>query len=106
MTPAEWKEFLAEANCTEADVKSMIAHLNKRFWMFMLLSLIPGVGIITAGCAVYCFNNANWWKSHGNTTGNNIVRFVIMLFGGIIPPIIEVWLFSKIDALGNKVLGL
>ena len=105
MTPAEWKAFLDESEITEADVKMMIDHLNKRFRMFLLLSFIPLVNLVTAGCAVYCYNNLNWWKSKGDNTGNNLVRFIIMLLGGIIPPFVEVMLFARMEGLSNKVLG-
>ncbi len=104
MTRAEWNEF--KGDLTDADIRDLVNLIKKRFWIYLLLSLIPGVGLITAGCAVYCYNNYKWFSTMGNSTGNNIVRFILMLPGALIMPIIEVWLFSHISALGNKVLGL
>lgn len=90
---------------TEAELRELKAVTSKRFKMFLLISLIPFVNWITMGCAIFCYNNLSLLKSRGYNTGSNILRWILMLYAFIIPPIIVVQACAHIDALGMKVLG-
>ena len=100
MTLEEWIETVSDE-----ERRALIAKTKKRFWIFLLISLIPYVNFFTMGFAVFCYNNLNFLKTCGRSTGNNGVRALMMLYGFIIPPIIVVTLCSKIEKLGAKILG-
>ncbi len=91
---------------SEQEIQDMIATVNSRFWIFLLISLIPFVNFITMGCAIFCYNNLSLLKSRGRSQGNNGVRFILMLYALIIPPIIVVKLCAYIKSIGAAVLGL
>ena len=81
-----------------------IARVKKRYRMFLLISIIPVVNWITMGCALYCYNNLCYLKSRGRYEGNNIFRFILMVYAYIIPPIIIVQLAARINSLGDRIL--
>ena len=56
------------------------------------------------GCALYCYNNLCYLKSRGRYEGNNIFRFILMVYAYIIPPIIIVQLAARINSLGDRIL--
>jgi len=100
MTLEEWIEVVPDQERRE-----LIAKTRKRFWIFLLISLIPYVNFITMGITIFCYNNLNFLKTRGRSTGNNGVRFLLMLYGFIIPPLIVFSLCNKIEKLGTKILG-
>ena len=100
MTFDEWT-----GGASEQEVREMTAKVKKSFWKWLLISLIPFVGQITIGFAIFCYNNYSLLKSRGQTTGNNNLRLLMMLWGLIIFPIIVVQACAKIESLGNKILG-
>lgn len=91
-------------NATEEEIQQYIAIVNKRFKIFLLISLIPIVNWVTMGLAIFCYNNLSVLKSHGNSNGSGVLRFILMLYALFIPPIIVVQLCARIGSLGNKVL--
>ncbi|MBR2929966.1 MAG: hypothetical protein IKC32_01935 [Clostridia bacterium] len=100
MTFEEWT-----GGASEQEVKALTKHTKKRYLMWLLISLIPVIGQVTVGCALFCYNNYAVLKSRGRSGGNSIWRFVLMLWGFFILPIIVVQLCARIESLGNKVLG-
>jgi uncharacterized membrane protein len=100
MTFDEWT-----GGASEQEVREMTAQVKKSFWKWLLISLIPLIGQVTIGCAIFCYNNYSVLKSRGRSMGNNLVRLVMMLWGFFIIPIIVVQACAKIESLGNKVLG-
>ncbi|MBQ8374367.1 MAG: hypothetical protein IJX98_02190 [Clostridia bacterium] len=90
---------------SEEEVEAMIAATSKKFKTFLLISLIPIVNWVTMGCAIFCYNNLSFMKTRGKSNGNGLVRLVMMLYAFFIPPILVVQLCSKIEKLGQKVLG-
>lgn len=99
-TFAEWA-----GDATELEISQMKEAANKSFWKWLAISLIPIVNIFTIGIAIFCYNTSSFIKTRGRTNGSNILRFILMCWGGIIPPIIVVQLLAHSDSLGNKVLG-
>ena len=100
VTLEEWIETVSDE-----ERRALMAKTRKRFWIFLLISLIPYVNFFTMGFAVFCYNNLNFLKTRGRSTGNNGVRALMMIYGFIIPPIIVVTLCNKIEKLGAKILG-
>lgn len=90
---------------TEAEIQEMKAKVSKRFKIFLLISLIPIVNLITMGCAIFCYNNLSLLKTRGRSNGSDIFRFILMVWAAILPPIIVVQACAHIDSLGAKVLG-
>lgn len=78
---------------------------KKRMVIYLLLSLIPFVNIVTVGLAIFCYNNISYIDTRGRSNGNDLLRFILMVWGFLIPPIIVVSICSGSDSLGNKVLG-
>ena len=97
---AEWSD-----GCTEEDIIAMQKKSSKSFWKWLAISLIPLVGFFTIGFAIFCYNTHAYVKSRGNSNGNNLVRFILMIWGLIIIPIIEVNVLAKNVKSGNKILG-
>lgn len=89
---------------TEEELIEVVARVKKRYRMFLLISIIPVVNWITMGCALYCYNNLCYLKSRGRYEGNNIFRFILMVYAYIIPPIIIVQLAARINSLGDRIL--
>ena len=100
MTFEEWT-----GGASESEVQALTAQTKKRYHFWLLISLIPIIGQITIGFAIFCYNNYSILKSRGNSTGNNNWRLLMMLWGLFIPPIIIVQACAKIEKLGNKILG-
>lgn len=90
---------------SEEEVAALTAQTKKRYYMWLLISLIPLIGQFTIGLAIFCYNNYAILKSRGRNDGNGLWRLLMMLWGLIIIPIIEVQACARIEALGNKVLG-
>ena len=93
----DWCDSASDEELDELESKA-----RKSFWKWILISLIPFVGIITIGCAIFCYNNLSYIRSRGRNQGSDILRFILMLWGAIIFPIIVVKVLSKADKLGNK----
>ena len=91
---------------SEQEIRQMIATVRGRFWVFLLISLIPIVNFITMGCAIFCYNNLSILKSRGRSQGSDMLRFILVLYGCIIPPIIVVQACAHINSLGSSVLGI
>ena len=91
---------------SEQEIKQMIETVRGRFWVFFLISLIPFVNFITMGCAIFCYNNLSLLKTRGRSQGNDLLRFILVLYGFIIPPIIVVQACAHITPLGSAVLGI
>ena len=100
MTLEEWIETVSDE-----ERRALIAKTKKRFWIFLLISLIPYVNFFTMGFAIFCYNNLNFLKTRGRSTGSNGVRFLLMLYAFILPPLIGFTLCNKIEKLGTKILG-
>ena len=100
MTFEEWT-----GGASEEEVKALTAHTKKRYFLWLLISLIPFIGQFTIGCAIFCYNNYALLKSRGEDAGNNLWRLIMMLWGLFILPIIVVQACARIEKLGNKVLG-
>ena len=101
----EFIEWVGGPDTTEAEVEALEKTTRKSFWKWILISLIPMVGFFTIGCAIFCYNNLEYIRTRGRNNGNNFIRFLLMHWGLIIIPIIEVGIFSKFDKLGASVLG-
>lgn len=97
---SEWR-----GGATEAELNEMKKVASKKFWIYLLISLIPIVNWVTMGMAIFCYNNVNYIKSRGRHTGSNLIRFILMSYAFLLPPIIVVNILSKADKAGNKVLG-
>ena len=100
ITLEEWVEGLSDG-----ERRGLMAKTFKRFWRFLLLSIIPFVGTVMMGCAVYCYNNWSFLRSRGRDSGSNMVRAFLIILGYILPPIIVVLVCSKSEKLSEKVLG-
>ena len=100
MTFEEWT-----GGASEEEVEALTAATKKRYYFWLLISLIPFIGQFTIGFAIFCYNNYALLKSRGNDAGNNTWRLIMMLWGLFIIPIIEVQACARIEKLGNKVLG-
>lgn len=90
---------------TEAQIKKMKESASKRYWILLLISLIPFVNIFTMGFCIFCYNNLSMIKTRGRSNGSDIWRFILIVYGLIIFPIIIVQLCAHIDSLALKVLG-
>lgn len=94
---------------SEEEVKELIKVTRKKFFMWLLISLIPGVSIFTMGFAIFCYNNLKILEARdlNGTNGlfTNLFRLIMLIYGLFIIPIIEVQLCAKIDSLGTKILG-
>lgn len=90
---------------SEQELKVMTRKLRIRFWVFLGLSLIPFLNILLMGCTIFCYNNLVYLKSRGRRLGSNLLRFLMLLYGVIIVPLIMVRAFVKFDKLGSKILG-
>lgn len=101
----EFIEWVGGPETTEAEVEELEKRTRKSFWKWLLISLIPLVGQFTIGLAIFCYNNLAYIESRGRNNGNGLFRLVLMLWGLIIIPIIEVQVLSRADKLGNSVLG-
>lgn len=91
---------------SEEELKAMTATVKKRFTIFLLISLIPLVSVITMGFAMFCYNNYVVLKSRGRRTSNGLIILLMALYGYVIIPLIEVQLCSRIQSLGDKILGV
>ena len=100
VTLAEWVK-----DAPQEELNELIEKTKKRFWIFFLISLIPYVNFITMGFTIFCYNNWCFLKSRGARTGNQYIVLLLMLWGFFIPPLIGVWLCSKSEKLGSKILG-
>lgn len=89
----------------EQEIRVMTTKLRIRFWLFLGLSLIPFLNVLLMGCTIFCYNNLVYLKSRGRRTGSDILRFLMMLYGFIIVPLIMVKVFTKFDKLGRIVVG-
>lgn len=89
---------------SEEEIREWQKTISHRFWIYILLSLIPLVNVVTIGMAIFCYNNYKLLKSHGASNGSNIVRFILLLWGLIIVPIIVVQVLARSEKLGDKVL--
>ena len=96
----EWIKILSDS-----ERRKLMAIVKKRFFIFLLISIIPVVNFVTMGMAIFCYNEWSWLRSRGRNTGSNLLRFVLMCWAYIIPPIIVVTLCSKIESLGSKIVG-
>lgn len=98
-------EWVGGPDTTEADVEDLEKKTRKAFWKWFLISLIPVIGQFTIGLAVFCYNNLGYIESRGRNNGNDLFRGIMILWGLILIPIIEVQILAKADKLGNSVLG-
>lgn len=89
----------------EQELRAMTTKLRIRFWVFLALSLIPGLNVLLMGCTIFSYNNLVYLKSRGRRTGSNLLRFLMLLYGFIIVPLIMVRVFVRFDKLGSKILG-
>lgn len=101
----EFIDWVGGPDTTEAEVEELEKKTRKAFWKWLLISLIPVIGQFTIGLAIFCYNNLGYIESRGRNNGNNILRFIMMCWGLIIIPIVEVFVLSKADKLGSLVLG-
>lgn len=101
---AEFDEWIDYAS--EEDVEALEQHLKKRYYKWLLISLIPIVGFFTIGLALFTYNNYTFTRSRGHNKGSGIWRFVMIIWGLIIFSLAEVQLAVKFDKLGDKILGL
>lgn len=91
---------------SEEEINSLIKKVRIRFWIFLVLGLIPYLNLIFMGLAIFCFNNLNILKTRGRSNGSDLLRVLMLLYGLFIFPIAEVWLCSKIRPLGTLVSGI
>lgn len=100
----EFEEWTGGAS--ESEIVEMEKIVKKRFWIFLVLGIIPPLNFIFMGFAVFCYNNLSYIRSRGRNQGSDGLRFLMMLWGLIIIPVIEVQLCSKIEKLGTAILGI
>ena len=101
----EWMGGEGSETATEEMVEALEKVTRKSFWKWILISLIPGISIITMGFAIFCYNNLSYIKTRGRSQGNVLVRWIMLLWGFIIIPILEVKLCTKWSGFANKILG-
>lgn len=104
MTNFSFSEWTGGAS--EEEVKTMIKKVRIRFYIFLVLGLIPVLNFIFMGLAIFCYNNLSILKSRGRSNGSDFLRGLMILYGFIIFPIIEVQILSKVNKLGSLVLGI
>lgn len=97
---AEWC-----GDATESEIAQHKEAAKKSYHKWLLLSLIPFVGQFTVGIAIFCYNTYTFINTRGRSEGSNLWRFILLCWGGILMPLIEVQLLAKSDKMGNKVLG-
>lgn len=100
----EFEEWTGGAS--ESEIVKIEKIVKKRFSIFLVLGIIPLLNFIFMGFAIYCYNNLSYIRSRGRTIGNDGLRFLMMIWGLIIIPIIEVMLCSKIEKLGTLIRGV
>ncbi len=104
MSKGEFNEWVGGAS--DEEVREMVKITKKRYFIFLLISLIPGVSIFTMGFAIFCYNNYCLLRSRGKNTGFNLWRWVMLLYGIIFIPLLVIKICAKSDKLGSKVLGI
>ena len=100
MTFEEWT-----GGASEQEVRELTKKTQKRFFFWLLISIIPVLGQFTIGFAIFCYNNLSYIKTRGHSQGNVLVRWIMLLWGFIIIPILEVKLCTKWSGFANKILG-
>ena len=96
----EWSDY-----ATDEELQVLQDAAKKQMWKWLLLSLIPILNFFLIGCAIFAFNNYHFIKSRGRTMGSDFLRFIMLLWGLFIIPILVMKILSKFDKLGDKVLG-
>lgn len=89
---------------SESEIREMIKVLRKNYYKWLLISLIPIINIFTMGNAIFCYNNLNYMKSRGRTQGSVLWRWIMIIYGLILPPIIAVPILANSEKLSAKVL--
>lgn len=101
------KEFETwSGGATESELNQMEKTVKKRFWIFFLLGIIPPLNFLFMGLAVFCYNNLSYIRSRGRNQGSDGLRFLMLLWGVLIIPVIEVQLCSKAEKLGTLICGV
>ncbi len=90
---------------SEDIIEDLISITKKQYYKWLLLSLIPIINWFTMGKAIYCYNNINYMKSRGHSTGSILWRLVLVIWGLIIFPFILVMILSNNEKRGNIALG-
>lgn len=72
--------------------------------------IVAGLGslasAICASLVVWCINNIRFFESRGAKQGGGLLWILFIILGGIILPIIIVWILRKAENLGLKALGI
>ena len=103
VSSVEWIRELPEEECRE-----LIAKTRKRFFIFLLISIIPIVNFVTMGCAIFCYNNWYLLKTRGRSTGyegSTFLRLFLVIYAYIVPLLMVLNLCVKNESIGSKVLG-
>ena len=91
-------------NSTVFNTEAMLGAYN------VVLIIIGICGLASAICAslvVWCINNIRMVKTDGRKGGGGLLWILFLLLGGIIIPIIIVWILRKVaPKLGYKAIGL
>ena len=103
---APTQEFIEWTDGADEEELEVMTYLAKRsFWKWFFISLVPFVNIFTAGIALFCYNNLCYLKSNGHYTGHMFIRFLFLLWGLFVVPLIEISIFTQNERLGNHILG-
>ena len=96
----EWSDY-----ASDEELDALESAAKKSMWKWLLISLIPIVGIFIIGCAIFAYNNYHFIESRGESMGSDVVRGIMMLWGLFIIPLIVLKILSSSNKLGDKVLG-
>ena len=130
-TQEAWQNWVGDT--TEEELEAMIVSLRKRKWIYLaayvgilVVGFLIAVIIVTVspwssltgyyltimalmgvamGCACFANNNLRYMVSRGTKGAHPLGVWFYLLLGFILPPIIVVQLCSRIESLGNLVLG-
>ena len=100
LTFQEWT-----GHATEAELRQMEEVVSKRYYLLLLISLIPLLNMFTMGFCVFCYNNLSMLRTRGESMGSDLWRGILIIYGLLIFPFLEVQLCAHVNSLGNKVLG-
>ncbi len=101
----EWMGGEGSETATEETVEALEQITRKSFWKWFLISLIPGISVFTIGFAIFCYNNLSYIKTRGRSQGSVLFRWLMLLWGFLIIPLLEVRICTKSQGFANKILG-
>lgn len=99
----KFEKWCCENTIDEIEILTNISKKQSIKWL--VLSLIPIVNLFTIGKLIFCYNNIYYMKSRGNNTGNNFFRWLLLFWGLIIIPLLEINYLERHKEKAIKILG-